>query len=78
MKKVGVNVFEVVFGLLEDDLINYWWYGSCILVGSNLMEIYEFFDACERECDAKGFVCAGFKKDLIMDFCILVGCGFGL
>ena len=78
MKKAGVNAPEAAIGSLEDDLTNYWWHGSRIPVGSNLMETYESFDACERECDAKGFACAGFKKDLTTDFCTLVGRGFGL
>ena len=78
MKKAGVHAPEAALGSLEDDLPNYWWHGSRIPVGSNLMETYESFDACERACDAKGFACAGFAKDLTTDFCTLVGRGFGL
>ena len=63
MKKAGVHAPEAALGSLEDDLPNYWWHGSRIPVGSNLMETYESFDACERACDAKGFACAGFTKD---------------
>ena len=78
MKKAGVNAPEAALGSLEDDLTNYWWHGSRIPVGSNLMETYESFDACERECDAKGFACAGFKKDLTTDFCTLSRSRIGL